>query len=369
MDMNTKFDAGSAEQIQIGAALHVIKENPLRIFLAPLLGALMGFSGSFLITPRFTAEAQILTPQQQTSASAIMASLGGLAGIAAGGALANLKNPADQWVGLLKSRTISDEILKKYKFLEVYGVEYKAQARSIVENNTRITSGKDGLIDIEFDDTDPSRAANVVQSYIDELYTLSKKLAMTEAAQRRLFFERQLTEARDNLKKAQSALQSGGVDASAIKADPQTAVTEIARIRAEIAAKEVAISAMREAVTEANPALLQVLAEIRSLRAQLARTSANEISGESGRNNAAYISNYRDFKYAETLFELLAKQYEAAKADEAREGALIQVVDAPTPPEVRSSPKRLLIAGATAVAALIAYFSYLLYIFNRSQRV
>ena len=48
------------------------------------------------------------------------------------------------------------------------------------------------------------------------------------------------------------------------------------------------------------------------------------------RGGPDYVSKYREFKYQETLFELFARQYELARVDESREGALIQVVDSRT---------------------------------------
>lgn len=76
----------------------------------------------------------------------------------------------------------------------------------------------------------------------------------------------------------------------------------------------------------------------------------------------ASSNRYRDFKYQETLYELFAKQFEMAKLDEAREGATIQVVDAAQPPELKSKPKKALIA---ILATLATGFALLLFVFVR----
>jgi uncharacterized protein involved in exopolysaccharide biosynthesis len=78
-----------------------------------------------------------------------------------------------------------------------------------------------------------------------------------------------------------------------------------------------------------------------------------ERSAEAGGSGADYVSKYREFKYQETLFDLFARQYEAARVDEAREGALIQVVDPATVPERKSKPKRGLVAVGTTLATLL----------------
>jgi uncharacterized protein involved in exopolysaccharide biosynthesis len=70
-----------------------------------------------------------------------------------------------------------------------------------------------------------------------------------------------------------------------------------------------------------------------------------------------YLRRYRDLKYQETVFELLAKEFEVAKLDEAREGAIIQVVDPAVPPDTKSSPHRtLIVIGVTTLAFLVAVF-------------
>jgi uncharacterized protein involved in exopolysaccharide biosynthesis len=74
-----------------------------------------------------------------------------------------------------------------------------------------------------------------------------------------------------------------------------------------------------------------------------------------------YIRKLRDVKYYETIFDILARQFEVAKLDEAKEGALIQVVDPAIVPDKRSFPKRGLIVIVAAFAGLLfgVLFSFL----------
>ena len=59
---------------------------------------------------------------------------------------------------------------------------------------------------------------------------------------------------------------------------------------------------------------------------------------------------------------MFSKQYVLAKLDEAREGAVIQVVDKATPPERKSKPKKGMIAALSAVAG---GFFLMLFVFIR----
>ena len=232
-------------------------------------------------------------------------------------------------------------------------------ARKSLANLTRIASGKDGLISVEVDDHDPQFAAELANAHVDELQKLLGRLAVTEAQQRRLFFEKQLNQAKENLAKADQALRSTGVNSSALKSNPAAAVDTVARLKAAIAAQEVKLASMRGYLAESAPDFKQALNELGALKSQLAKTEKDEPSGG---GTSDYVSRYRDFKYYETLFELFAKQYEIARVDESREGAVIQVLDVAQAPERKSKPKRALVA---IIASLATGFALLLWVFVR----
>jgi capsule polysaccharide export protein KpsE/RkpR len=191
------------------------------------------------------------------------------------------------------------------------------------------------------------------------------RLAVTEAQQRRQFFEKQLQETQEKLTAAEIAIKTTGISSNVLKANPETAVAAVAALQAQITVQEVKLGAMRGYLAETAPDFKQALNELTTLRAQLAKQS-NETSAKSDptRVNAQgdYISKYREFKYQETLFELFAKQFEMAKADEAREGATIQVIDTAEPPELKSKPKKALIA---VLVTLASGFALLLFVFIR----
>lgn len=330
----------------------IVLAGRLRLLLAGSLGVGLVFLGiSFLMTPVYTASTQILPPQQSTTAAAMLGTLAGTTAGALSGNLPGLKNPSDQWVALLKSRAIADALVKRFKLQELYETTYVFQARDALAGNSRITSGKEGLIDIEVDDADPQRAAGLVAAYIEELQRLTTTLAVTEAAQRRLFFERKLLEAKDNLIKAETALKEGGISASVLKTSPDATVNQLAQAQAAVAAQEVKVSVMRGAMTENNQEYRQAARELASLREQLRRVeqaSPGQGQGEAGQ----YVARFREFKYFETLFELFARQYELARADEAKDGALVQVIEPVLVPEYKSKPKR----GQMAVLATLLSF-------------
>lgn len=337
-------DPGSGElEISLIDLLGVLLAHKRLLTLLPLCIGALALAASFLITPSFTASTKLLPPQQQqgTGLAALLgaAGAGGLTG--ALGSVGGLKNPSDQWIGLLKSRAIADALLDRFKLQALYESKYRFQARQTLEANTKITAGKDSLIEIEVTDQSPERASQLASAYVEELQRLTNTLAVTEASQRRLYFQTQLAEAKTNLINAQIQLKRVGVSQDVLKTTPEAAVGRVAQIQAAIAALEVRISVMRKSMTESSPELQATLAELTALRGQQLTAERDGPSGQGGND---YIARYREFKYYETLFELLARQFEMAKADEARDGALIQVVDVAQIPEYKSKPKRGLIA-------------------------
>jgi tyrosine-protein kinase Etk/Wzc len=381
------------DEISLLDLLETVAEKLWLLIFGPLVVGLAALGISFLIPSTFTARTVIMPPQaQQSAAATLLSSLGALGGVA--GAAAGIKNPNDQVVALMKSRTLADRMVDRFDLMVRYRAKLRQDARKGLETRTRIGSGKDGLISIEVDDTDPEVAAQMAAAYVQELSNLMSSLAVTEAQQRRMFFERQLKEAKDNMTKAEIALRAGGIEADIFKSSPQAAVTAVAQVQAQIAAQEVKLGAMRGYLTEAAPEFKQGLTELQALRAQLAKLESNQrdratpaastpgtaaagasagaAAGAStgatspdqpaiaGGSLSDYVSRFRDFKYFETLFELFAKQYEIARVDESREGAVIQIVDPAAVPEWKSKPKRGLIA---VIATLAAGFALLLYVF------
>jgi uncharacterized protein involved in exopolysaccharide biosynthesis len=350
------------DEIDLLDILQVIADNLRLLILGPLAVGLVALGISFLITPTFTASTTFMPPQQQQSiAASMLQSLGALGGLA--GAAAGIKSPADQYVALVASNSIRDVLIERFKLIERYDVDFRDDARKELDKKKiRVSAGrKDGLITIEVDDRDPKFAADMANAHIEELTKLLGRLAVTEAQQRRVFFERELEKAKTGLAAAETALKATGINESAIKASPEAAVESVASLMAQVAAKEVQLGAMRNYLTDSAPEFKRTQSELAALRAQLARTEKTTAGTNGGSD---YIAKYRDFKYYETLFELMAKQYEIARIDESREGAVIQVVDVATPPDRKSKPKKALIAVITTLAT---GFLLLLFVFVRQS--
>ena len=352
-------DIQDNDQISLLDLLQVIVDNLRLLVLGPLVCGLAALGYSFTIPPTYTAKTQFLPPQQQqSSAASMLASLGALSGLA--GSATGLKSPADQYIAFMKSVTLQDTLIERFKLMEKYEAKLKTDARMALTGSVRIASGKDGLISVEVDDKDPKFAADLANAHVEELRNLLGKLAVTEAQQRRMFFEKQLQITKENFTKADLALKSSGINSSVLKTNPASAVEAVARLKAGISVQEVKLGTMRNYLTESSPDFKQALSELASLKSQLAKA---EIEEPASKDASDYVARYREFKYQETMFELFAKQFELAKVDESREGAVIQVLDIAEPPERKASPKK---ARMAVIATLASGFALLLFVFVRS---
>lgn len=341
----------SADTPDLLDLLVMLIENWKRLFWIPLLVGSLALAITFAIAPKFTSTARILIPQQTSGvAGMLMSQLGSIGGLA--GAAAGIKNPADQYVGLLASRTIADALIERFKLRELYEVDFQDDAREKLSDRTELSAGiKDGIISVSVKDPDPERAAAMANAYVEELQRMVSTAALSEASQRRTFLEAELKKVQDQLIRAEIALKQSGVSASTLRVEPRSAIEEMARLRAAITAAEIRVAAARGVMTERNPDLQQAMRELAALRRQLAQAQQAPARDADG-SNEEYVTRYRDYKYQEALFEMVAKHYELSRLEEASEGIRVQIVDKAVAADVKSSPRR----GLTAIAVSVLTF-------------
>ncbi|WP_218079638.1 GumC family protein [Anthocerotibacter panamensis] len=339
----------------------VLAYHKKAILLATLGSVILALGLSFLLPDTYTAETTILPPPKKAAgASALLGSLGGLGDLS--GSL-GLNDQSKLYVGMLTSRTVADRLIERFKLKVVWDMKTLADTRKALESSTTITAGKDSIIAIEVEDKDPQRVAQLANGYVEELYKLTQTLAVTEASQRRLFFEKQLKIAKEGLANAEVALKKTQEKTGLIEIDNQARVIleAIATLRAQVAAKEVELGAMRTATTTQNPDYIRVQEELKGLKAQQIKLEQSQnkrgdifvASGKVPEASLEYLRAVRDVKYYEKIFEFTAQQFEVAKIDEARDSSLVQVLDQAIPPEKKSGPKRLQITLVVGLVALI----------------
>jgi capsule polysaccharide export protein KpsE/RkpR len=321
---------------------------------------------ALLLTPIFTARATLLAPgsQQQSNSAAALAALGAIGGLV--GSVA-AKSPDELYVALLKSDSALRALDARFDLKSHYKVETFETLRKVLPSYIRVASDKkSGLISVEVDDESPKFAADLANAHREEVAKVLSRLAVSEAQLRRVFFENQLKETKENLVKAEQSLRGVQEKSGMIVLDKQAEalIGGAAQLRAQIIEREVQLKVLRGSATEQNPDVMRLASELRALRAELARmdssqeaTSGSAVELPVGKIPAAaidYVRARRELKLQETLLESMVRQYEIAKLDEAKEGPGLQQVDFALPPDRKSKPSRAQIVLTCALLALLA---------------
>lgn len=353
-----QFDDDEISLVELATTLG---EEKKLVFGLPFVVGVAAIVVSLFLTPIFTAKTTLLPPQNSGGggAAAALASLGGLAGLAG---ISTGGTTADTVIAMLQSRSAKDQIIDQFNLVEYYEAELREDVYKTLGEVVRVSSDKkSNLITVEVDDKDPELAAKMANAYYEVLKSLMTRVAVTEAQQRRQFFEDQFAKAKEELSNAEVKLKetqerTGLVE---LKSQAEATIEAVARLRAEIAQREVQLSAMRTFATPENSDYRRVVAELNGLRAELKKLDKGGTGGELGLVSAGnlpeqgleYVRALREVKYQEAVFEIMAKQFELAKVDEAKDGGNVQQLDVATVPERKSKPKRALIVVLSVLAS------------------
>ena len=328
--------------------------------------ALASLAAAFSLTPIFTARTSLLPPTSPSSggSAAALAALGSLGGLAGGLAA---KTPDELYIALLKSDSVQRSLSERYGLMARYRAANYEALRKTLPSYIRVASDKkSGLITVEVDDEDPKFAAELANAHVGEVTKVLGRLAVSEAQLRRVFFEQQLKDTKENLVKAETQLRAVQEKSGVIVLDKQAEalILGAAQLRGLIAEREVQLKVLRSGATEQNPDVMRMASELRALRSELARMESSQTGNPGSAADMAvgklpevaidYVRARRELKLQETLLEGMIRQFEMAKLDEAKEGPILQQVDKALPPDYKSKPSRGLIAMASTLLALLA---------------
>ncbi len=313
-----------------------------RLLVLPIIGLIAAFIVLSITPPTYTAKTSFFPPAQARNAAAGLFNQLNVLGTLGSGASPG-KTQAEQYVAMLKSRSVADATASHFNLPKVYGLTVPEDVRGRLAQRTNVyLSSRSDLIEISVDDESPDRAAKMASFYIDSLTSLLGRVAVTDARQRRIFLEKQVDETRDKLDRAERLLRGAGVSPSAAQLEPGAAVGMVAQMNANIVAQNIRLAALRSVAGEENPATLAAVSELTALKQKLADMQAGVKTGPGDE----YTGLYRDYKYNSALLELLASQLASARIDEARDGSSLQIVDYAVVPQKRTKPRALFYLGA-----------------------
>jgi tyrosine-protein kinase Etk/Wzc len=344
-------------KLKLTRTVRVILLRKGLVLVCALVGFILGIALALWIKPSYTAKATFLPPSSPSASSSLALSQLGQLGVLGGaaGGLGGLKDPGTIYIGILESRTVADDMIRQFDLQRVYGTKKLSSTEKSLAAHTKFIPGKDTLVTISVNDHDPQRAAAMANAYLKALSKQNDRLSLTEAGQRRSFFEQQLEKEKNLLADAEVELAETEQRTGLIHPTGQAQVqlNSIAQTRAAISSRQIELTALSQGATGENPEVIRLNSEIAGLKEQLRRLENSPEKGEAGDPLAPtsrvpgltleYVRKEREVKYQEALYELLLRQYESAQLDESRAAPLVQVVDNAVLPDQKSWPPRTLI--------------------------
>ena len=346
------------QEINLLELVHVLVKRKMFIIKFCSVAIVLSIVYSLTLTNKYSATAKVLPPPKENSGlSLLLGQAGGLAGMAAGG----LGGPSDLYIGILKSRSVGDAVIKKLDLMKVYKIKTLEQTRRSLEGAVKVQAGKDGIISITAVDKKPERSAQLANAFVEELGRTTVRLNLSKAGTERIFLERRLDLVQKDLKTAEEELKVFSQHNKVVQVDSQAraSIESIAHMKAELASREVQLSVLHSTRTEQSNEVKMLEAGIQRLKTEISRLSGNQSDGEGipsmGNVPAVgleYTRKMRELKTQEVLFEQLKKQYEMAKLNEAKDSSSFQILDEAVVPIRKSKPARALIVVIATVAAL-----------------
>lgn len=333
---------------------------------------------AFVIPKRFTSTARLMPPDQGSgTGAALLGALEGRAGISLTSMAENVlgvKTSGDLFIGILKSDTVRDDLIRKFNLQKVYGTRYIEDCREQLASHTEISAdSKSGIISVSVVDHDPKRAAAMAQEYVNELNWVVTHLSTSSAHRERVFLDQRLAEVRTDLESAekqfsQFASQKGAID---IPTQGRAMLASAASLQGELIAVESELQGFRQIYTDNNARVKSLQARAQELRSALQKmggTSASETSSATDLYpslrqlpllGVTYADLLRRTKVEEAVFETLTQQDELAKVEEAKDTPSVRVLDPPEVPQKKSFPPRLVFMILGTILALIFCASWI----------
>ncbi len=364
---NPDVASNQVEDIYLLDLLIALGQEKMIIFVVTALALITGVITSLVTPATYVARTTIMPSQQSNAGASSLAGLGGLPGLSGLGALGNIagsaKSSDEMFIALMRSQTVQTSLIDQFILKERYGAKTTEDARQILSQNVSIMADKrSGLIAIEAQDGDAEFAAKLANAQALELNVILSRLAVTEAQQRRLYYERQITNTQAKIPQLEQefkeAQKSSGVEVASL-------LSEVGTLPGQIASKELQLNVLSQFATPQNPEVKRLASEIAALRVQMSKYDLSKTRANNGdqsnsdrsiddRSNFVQKATkaYNTLKIQESLLDSYVKQLELAKVDEAKEGPAVQIVDVAKVPEMRAKPERKKLVIAYTVTGL-----------------
>ncbi len=367
--------------------LHVLWLSRILLMRVTGIAFVVSVVVAFIIPKMYVSEARIMPPEMSGPNPALLAALAGRAtgSDALGGLAMSLiggRNNGSLFIDLLQSASVSTRLIDRFQLLSVYHKRYRVDAAKVLARRTRITQDKkSGVLTLAVRDTDPARARDLAQAYLDELNVVVNRTSRSSAHQERVFIEERLVNVESKLSRAQEAMSEFSSSHTAIdlKEQARATVESEAKVEGELIAAQSELDSLEQVYGDDNVRVRAAEARIASLKrdlqkmggspAPLATTMTSDEADAAPpylplrqvpRLAVPYANLFREVQVQETVYNLLTQQYEIARIQEAKDIPVVNIIDAPGIPEKKSFPPRALLSLASTLLAVIVASFFLL---------
>jgi tyrosine-protein kinase Etk/Wzc len=380
--MSDHIQENTEPDINLLDLLIALGQEKWTLIVVTFLAAITGVAVSLMTPATYVSRTSIMPSQQSGGGVGSLGSLGSLAGLAGLGALTNMsssiKSSEEMYIALMRSQSVQSALIEQFKLKERYGVKNTEEARqALTQNVVIVVEKKSGLLFIDAQDKEPEFAAKLANAQANELNVILSRLAVTDAQNRRAFYEQQIVKTQSKILQLdlefKGAQKSSGLELASL-------LSEAGTLPGQIAAKELQLQVLSRFATTQNPEIKRLAGEIAALRSQMARYELNKTEVQKPGAPLGYAQKgdmvtspltpnnpktsfvqkatlaYNTLKIQEALLDGYVKQLELAKVDEAKEGPAVQVVDEAKVPEVRAKPERKKLVIAYTITGFIVAF-------------
>jgi capsule polysaccharide export protein KpsE/RkpR len=362
-----KNDVGTA----VGVVLSALFDRFRLVLVCCGTGLFLSGAIAFMIPSEYRSEVQMMPPGWQSTASPLMTSLSGISaatgGAGLGAGLLGARSVGGPLIGIVESRTAEDDLITRFDLQRVYHVKTHEDARKILRERTEAGEDKPtGIISIIVTDHDPSQARDLAAAYVDELNKLVVAMDTSAAHRERVFLDERLKQVQKDLESSEQQLSQFSSRTGTMNAEAQSKVMldATSRLQGELIAAESELHGLQAIYSNDNVRVEAAKARVNTLNGELQKMEGSPTSASGSGElypslrqlplfGATYADLYRRTKVQETAFELLSREVEVAKVQEAKEIPNVKVLDPPVIAERRSSPPRVLMIGSGALLGLL----------------
>jgi tyrosine-protein kinase Etk/Wzc len=324
------------------------KKFIIRFVLLILLSSIILF---YLILPRWYKSVAVVMPPKQKNTLGLINSITRAAAPLRSLGVGGVTDDLAQFQAILNSRRVMETVVNQFDLLSVYGLKSVEKTIKELEGNCAFSLGKEDVaLEISVYDTDPKRAANMANYFVEALNKTYLEMSVTEARSNREFIETRLTKVYKDLNDTEDAFKryQQRSEIAFIPEQGGNSISAVAELIAMKVKKELEVGIIEQSSGPDNEFLRQLKGELKEIKKKV------DLIPEAGMQA---IRLYRNMVTQEKILEYIVPLYEQAKIEEQRNTPTVIVLDTAVPAEKPSKPKRMLIISLIGfISTILGYF-------------